>query len=309
MLHCVTHWPFCPGVFIAILGFLAAIVTFWEEPPRFVRVICTVIFFALMWCEIWMMSKDRDAHDTEQKEARKLALDQLAQMNLLTLQGIDARGQLADINRKIETAKGNPQLVESLETQAKATRKRIDDISRQLASTTAPAQPQGATAPPPALADSQFGGLRDNELAKLANDTVNEIQEHMRTWKARENDINASSQNQREILEQNGKANRDEGQKLEDYRVRSLKANDDRFGPASKDLFLRANNIRRSLIVRLRQKGIQNPPDKSVDDRFAALAAGGADGYSDQRVGWVCSELSNLAEQLGKTSAKRPFQP
>src|ERR1700722_18247482 len=114
MLHCITHWPVCPGVFIALLGFLAAIVTFWEKPPRFVRVIATVIFFALMCGEVWMMSKDRDAHDNDQNEARGLATRQLARLHWLTLQGVDESVQLVEIKRQIATAKGNPQLVQSL---------------------------------------------------------------------------------------------------------------------------------------------------------------------------------------------------
>lgn len=120
----------------------------------------------------------------------------------------------------------------------------------------------------------------------------------MGTWKARVDDINASAQNQLEILQQNGKDKGDERQKLEDYRVQSLKDADERFGPQSKDLFIRANGIRNSLIGRLKQRGIQNPTDKSVDDAFAALAARGPDGYSDQRAKWVWSELSDLAAQL-----------
>lgn len=302
MLHCITHWPFCPGVFIATLAVVAVIVTFRLAPEttKGEKAFWIILCFGLMLGEIWMMSKDRDAHDTEQKEARKLAIEQLAHMDLLTLQGIDERAQLADIDRKIETAKGNPRLVQPLEAQAKATRKRIDDISRQLASASppAPAPPLGVTVALPAVADSKFGGLRDDELAKLAKDTVNEIQEHMGAWKARENDINASSQNQLEILEQDRKDNSDERQKLENHRVQALKDNDERFGPPSKELFLRANEIRRSLIWRLQQRGVQIPADKSIDDNLAMLAASGADGYSDRRAKDVCSELSNLAAQL-----------
>jgi len=64
------HWPFCPGVFIAVLAVLAAAVTFWEKPPRLVKVIFTFIFLILMSCEVWMMSKDRNAHDIAEQTAR-----------------------------------------------------------------------------------------------------------------------------------------------------------------------------------------------------------------------------------------------
>jgi len=76
MLHCVTHWPLCPGVLIGVLAFVAVIVTFRLRPEttRGEKVFWTVVCFSLMLGELWMMSRDRDAHDTEQKEARSLAL-------------------------------------------------------------------------------------------------------------------------------------------------------------------------------------------------------------------------------------------
>lgn len=53
------HWPFCPGVFIAILAFLAAAVTLRKEPSRLEKAIFLFIFLSLMCGEVWMMSKDR----------------------------------------------------------------------------------------------------------------------------------------------------------------------------------------------------------------------------------------------------------
>lgn len=64
------HWPFCPGVFIAILAVVAAAVTFWEHPPRWVKAISIAVFLLLMSAEVWMMSKDRDRNDSDQATAR-----------------------------------------------------------------------------------------------------------------------------------------------------------------------------------------------------------------------------------------------
>jgi len=64
------HWPFCPGVFIAVLAVVAAAVTFWEHPPRWVKAISVGVFLLLMGAEVWMMSVDRDRNDVEQASAR-----------------------------------------------------------------------------------------------------------------------------------------------------------------------------------------------------------------------------------------------
>jgi len=65
------HWPFCPGVFIAILAFVAAAIVFRGEPKRREKVVWIAVFFAFMCGEIWMMSKDRVAHDKQQEETAK----------------------------------------------------------------------------------------------------------------------------------------------------------------------------------------------------------------------------------------------
>jgi hypothetical protein len=63
------HWPFCPGVFIAILAFLAAFVTF-REPRGTEKAIWTLVFLALMCAEVWMMSADRTENNRKQKDTR-----------------------------------------------------------------------------------------------------------------------------------------------------------------------------------------------------------------------------------------------
>jgi hypothetical protein len=63
------HWPFCPGVFIAILAFVAAAVTFRKEPSKREKMIWLVVFFTLMLGEIWMMSIDRSAQERAHEQA------------------------------------------------------------------------------------------------------------------------------------------------------------------------------------------------------------------------------------------------
>ncbi len=65
------HWPFCPGVFIAILAFVAGAVAFRVEKASTVeKAIWTFIFLMLVVGEIWMMGIDRAKHDQEQADAR-----------------------------------------------------------------------------------------------------------------------------------------------------------------------------------------------------------------------------------------------
>jgi hypothetical protein len=63
------HWPFCPGVFIAILAFVAAVVTF-RDPGKTEKAIWILVFLGLMSGEVWMMSKDRTETNRKQKETR-----------------------------------------------------------------------------------------------------------------------------------------------------------------------------------------------------------------------------------------------
>src|ERR1700693_3380303 len=65
------HWPFCPGVFIAILAFVAGAVAFRVEKANTVeKAIWTFVFLMLVVGEIWMMGIDRAKHDLEQADAR-----------------------------------------------------------------------------------------------------------------------------------------------------------------------------------------------------------------------------------------------
>ena len=70
MLPKCLQWPFCPGFFIAVLAFVAAAVTFCEQPPRWVKALSIGVFLLLMVGEVWMMSKDRERVDNEQEASR-----------------------------------------------------------------------------------------------------------------------------------------------------------------------------------------------------------------------------------------------
>jgi hypothetical protein len=132
------HWPFCPGVFIALLGFLAAVVTFWEGPPKPVKALCVALFFVIMCCEIWMMSKDADKRETAEREARGIELGQTTMLNTLTIQFALAQSQLATLGQEMDAAKGNPQLLNSLRVQVSAEREESNKMLKQILFATVP---------------------------------------------------------------------------------------------------------------------------------------------------------------------------
>jgi hypothetical protein len=117
------HWPFSPGVFIAILGFLAAFVTFWEPQRGLVKALWTGLFFGLMVGEIWMVSKDRDKHELDEQNARKQAQQQEFNLSLLMFQSAVQNDQLAGIKRQMREAKGDPAQMAELRSKAAATQK------------------------------------------------------------------------------------------------------------------------------------------------------------------------------------------
>jgi hypothetical protein len=126
------HWPFCPGVFIAILGFMAAAVTFREKPGPREKAVWIFVFLLLMCGEVWMMGLDRDKHDADEKQARGDAVQQAAVNAFLVGQIVDARNRLSSLDKKIDDAKGNPQLIATLESQASQERAQKDAATHQL---------------------------------------------------------------------------------------------------------------------------------------------------------------------------------
>lgn len=139
------HWPFCPGVFIALLGLLAAVVTFWDSPPRFVKVITIALFTVLMLCEIWMMSKDRDKHDHDEQVARSADEQRLREMrfqsdrlNLLNLQFGQANQELLELSRESQAARGDVAKTIQLQSRTEQARKALADSAKQYAITLEP---------------------------------------------------------------------------------------------------------------------------------------------------------------------------
>ena len=94
------HWPFCPGVFIAILAVVAGAVTFWEHPPRWVKAVSIFVFLMLMGGEVWMMSSDRKRNDSDQEAARATSENNFREI----AHGIQV--SIADSDRKFAATMG-----------------------------------------------------------------------------------------------------------------------------------------------------------------------------------------------------------
>jgi hypothetical protein len=69
------HWPFCPGVFIALLAFVAAAVAFRKNPGPRERALWIFSFLLLMCGEVWMMGIDRQKNEDQQKQANQTQLN------------------------------------------------------------------------------------------------------------------------------------------------------------------------------------------------------------------------------------------
>ena len=81
MLWKCLHWPFCPGVFIGILAFAAAAVTFRKDPGTREKAVWIFVFLGLMCGEIWMMSLDRAASERERQEAEQQLAQQFSNIS------------------------------------------------------------------------------------------------------------------------------------------------------------------------------------------------------------------------------------
>jgi hypothetical protein len=105
------HWPFCPGVFIAILAFVAAAVTFRKEPGPREKAIWIFLFLSLMSAEVWMVSVDRRENIQKQKETRE---DEIARFKAIGegIQSSMVAGQahfdatMSGINQNVSTITG-----------------------------------------------------------------------------------------------------------------------------------------------------------------------------------------------------------
>jgi uncharacterized protein YydD (DUF2326 family) len=100
----------------------------------FVRFICTCLFFGLMWAEVWMMSKDRDAREDADQNSRQTLQQIVTNTGLLSTQITTESGNLAEINTKLAAAreKHDPQEIRDLEHQVLIARQKVDETSQQL---------------------------------------------------------------------------------------------------------------------------------------------------------------------------------
>lgn len=94
------HWPFCPGVFIAILAFVAAAMTFRKDPGPRERAIWIFLFLGLMSAEVWMMSLDRETNENQQQQARD------AQLKGFNEIGDGIKGAIAESDRNFAATIG-----------------------------------------------------------------------------------------------------------------------------------------------------------------------------------------------------------
>ncbi len=125
-------WPFPPGVFIAFLAFATAASTFWQRPPKVVKAILVIAFFGLMCGELWMIRKDRDAHDLAEKNAHNDEVIQSNKLTLLLAQTYLANQHLVKLEGQMAAAKGNPELIALLQKQAEAAKAQVTAASDQL---------------------------------------------------------------------------------------------------------------------------------------------------------------------------------
>jgi len=167
MLHCVTHWPFCPGVFIAILAFVAAAVMFRKDPGPREKAIWVFVFLFLMVGEIWMMSKDRNAHDSAERDAQTVESGQSNMLGILILQNAETFKQMDVFNRKLDAAKGNPQQLAAIRAQMGVLQKKSDLSSKQLLLALAPAIANELES----LGD-RWSATQQQSVARGANNTV-----------------------------------------------------------------------------------------------------------------------------------------
>src|SRR5258706_12792508 len=97
------HWPFCPGVFIAILAVMAAAVTFRENPGTREKAAWTFVFLGLMCAEVWMMSIDRDVSEGRERAAEITQLKGFSDIGA----GIKASTEESDRNFSATIGKTN----------------------------------------------------------------------------------------------------------------------------------------------------------------------------------------------------------
>jgi len=94
------HRPFCPGVFIGILAFVAAAVTFRDKPGKPEKALWTLVFLGLMCAEVWMMGIDRQENEDKETKANAVLLKGFADIG----EGIKAA--IAESDRNFEATIG-----------------------------------------------------------------------------------------------------------------------------------------------------------------------------------------------------------
>jgi hypothetical protein len=269
------HWPFCPGVFISILGFSAAVVTFWEKPPKLAKGLGVALFFALMCGEIAMMGVDRDKHDQVEEEARKAAGQQATINDLLVGQLSDASNKLSGLDKKINDAKGNPQLIATLESQASQARAQKDAATHQLL-----------------LANAGSKQL----LLTVLSGVVQEMKDWEQKWHV-DNDL-IEQEIQKYVTDKGYFRARgsDPDAKIAELKVKQLSRNAE-YSRQVRTLLTNANYLREQLL----QGSQPNDGCKPADAIFAKSLAGETLNYTGMLFVTSCTEI--LAKRFASSSA------
>lgn len=290
------HWPFSPGVFIAILGGLAAVMTFWERPPILVEFSCVVLSFLLMLGEIWMISVDRNRHDEGENAARKMATQQVAGINALVAQGMAISSELSQIEVALANAK--PEQVGDLNRQAGELRKQLGSIASQLAQYSMSSTQSAATTATHSTQKeiNRYDQMSNVDLVASAKTTERQLFDEMQQCKAWLQDVEVRYD--WAVYKANRPLSDEERQRWEEYREQGTETANSNCTSQSRIVFSQARDIRDTLIRRLTQKGVKAAADNKADSLFADLAANGARDCYDKRFVDEQDELSSLSSIL-----------
>lgn len=159
-----------------------------------------------------------------------------------------------------------------------------------------PASPMSVSSPTDHQA-SQYGQLSDDQLIAAAKAIAQQIGEYPGEWRYKVKDTNAKYDEQ--TYYKSPPPSEDERRILEAARENELKTIDQQYATKSKDLFLRADDVRGVLVNRLsKKKGGQLPTDSKINDVFTRLATAGAADASDRDPQQASAYLLELCKRL-----------
>jgi hypothetical protein len=144
--------------------------------------------------------------------------------------------------------------------------------------------PQAASPAQP----GRYDNLSDQELGRVARSLAQEITDMAQNWKAAIQEVEARYNH--ETYEKGPPSKNDKWEQWEDWRKRRLKEIQEENTATSKDVFTRANEARKALVIRLRSTS-----DAETEKMFDDLAASGVTDPSDSRSKQAASHLVQLS--------------